>query len=85
LSIALGTKRHAGEELMNCTRKLCLSLLRELATVPYVFLLCQKYFLGRDNLTEVAVGRSFVVGCLYADAKQNDRDACPFCRALMPE
>jgi hypothetical protein len=57
LSIALGTRRHARNELMNCMRKLCSGSLRELKTAPSVFYLCQKHFLGKCNLTGVAVGK----------------------------
>jgi hypothetical protein len=57
LNIALGTKRHARDLQLNCTRKHCLGSLRELTTVPYVFYLYQKYFLMGDKLTGVAAGR----------------------------
>jgi hypothetical protein len=62
LSIALGTKRHAGSELTNCTKKLCSGSLRELKTAPYAFYLCQTYFLIEGNLTILAVGIWFVAG-----------------------
>jgi hypothetical protein len=57
LLIALVTKRHAKDELMNCTMKLYLSSLRELKTAPSVFYLFRKLFLTGYNLAWFAVGR----------------------------
>jgi hypothetical protein len=61
LLIALGTKRHARKEPMNCTRKLCLMSLREPKTAPSVLYLFQKHF-HKDRLTFLAVGRISVSG-----------------------